>query len=171
VPPREDASTLLQLIKQKREHAKRLANENGAAGEIAMLTAGTELMPRPKGKELNLLISALKESGINIKGSSFDAISLPSDCEVDFSDEKSILDNLKNMTFIEIKTANQSRVKSDFSGFFFAITEREIFAAEVLGSQHRVMFYNKQTGATLLTSIPEILARARSMNWQASIQL
>jgi hypothetical protein len=30
---------------------------------------------------------------------------------------------------------------------------------------------NKATGTMLLTSVPEILARAKSTNWQVSVQL
>lgn len=72
---------------------------------------------------------------------------------------------------IEIKSASQARVKPGFAGFFFALTEGEIVAAEALGSRHRVALYNKLTGELQLTSVPEILARARSSNWQLSVQL
>jgi len=75
------------------------------------------------------------------------------------------------MTFIEIKTANQGRVRADFSGYFFAFTEGEIEAAEALGNRHKVMLNNNLTGETLLSSVPELLVRARSTTWQLSIQL
>jgi hypothetical protein len=75
------------------------------------------------------------------------------------------------MTFIEIKAATQTRVKEGFAGFFFALTEGEIAAADALGVQHRVALYNRISGELLLTSVPEILARSRSLNWQLSVQL
>ena len=75
------------------------------------------------------------------------------------------------MCFVEIKSANQARVKPGFSGFFFALTESEIVAAEALGKRHLVALYNKLTGELCLTSVPEILARAKSSNWQLSVQL
>ncbi|GAB3836001.1 hypothetical protein GCM10028821_33690 [Hymenobacter jeollabukensis] len=75
------------------------------------------------------------------------------------------------MVFIEIKTANQARVKDDFSGFFFALTESEIAAAEALGTRHRVALFNNITGAALLTSVADIMARAKSSSWQVSVQL
>ncbi|RQQ15535.1 hypothetical protein DF107_09070 [Burkholderia stagnalis] len=75
------------------------------------------------------------------------------------------------MMFIEIKTANQKRVRSGFTGFFFALTEGEIAASEVLKERHCVALYNKLSNELLMTSVPAILARAKSMNWQVSIQL
>ena len=63
------------------------------------------------------------------------------------------------------------RVRPDFSGFFFALAEGELIASEALGSRHRVMLLNKATGTMLLTSVPEILMRAKSTNWQVSVQL
>jgi hypothetical protein len=83
----------------------------------------------------------------------------------------SIAYNLKEMHFIEIKTASQARVKADFSGFFFALTENEILASEALGEKHKVALYNKHTGDIVLTTVSEILSRARSTTWQVSIQL
>ena len=70
-----------------------------------------------------------------------------------------------------IKTANQSRVREDFSGFFFALTENEIEASTVLGDRHRVVLFNKLTGRTLWTSVPELLQRSRSTTIQVSLQL
>lgn len=116
-------------------------------------------------------MAVLKESGVVIKGSSFDAIALPAGRVVDFTDAAAVAESLPDMVFIEIKTANQERVRPDFSGFFFALTEGELLVSEVLGPRHRVMLLNKATGAMLLTSVPEILARARSTNWQVSVQL
>ena len=67
--------------------------------------------------------------------------------------------------------ANQTRVQPGFKGFFFALTESEIAAAERLGSRHRVALFNNSTGELLITSVPEIISRAKSMNWQLSVQL
>ena len=116
-------------------------------------------------------MAALKESGIIVKRSSFDAIALPVGRMVNFTDAAAVKVNLPDMVFVEIKTANQARVRPVFSGFFFALTEGELIAAEALGSRHRVMLLNKATGTMLLTSVPEILVRAKSTNWQVSVQL
>lgn len=104
-----------------------------------------------------------------IKGSSFDAIAMP--YPIDFADPAAVRSALGEMVFIEIKTANQARTKEGFAGFFFALTESEIAAAEALKERHRVALYNKLTTELLMTSIPEILARARSTTWQLSVQL
>ena len=165
----QDAIDLLNL---KREHIKRLANQKGAAGEAEALALNPHFVPRPKGAGLKQLMAALAESGTAIRKSSFDAIALPEGVDtIDFLDVEAIRELLPRMVFIEIKTANQARVRKDFSGFFFAFTEGEIAAAEALGFRHRVMLLNRATGGMLLTSVPEILARARSTNWQVSVQL
>lgn len=162
---------LSHLIQQRRKHADRLANQNGAAGENHVLSDSSVYVPRPTGQKLANIIQALAATGIAIKKSSFDAIALPEGVTIDFADISSIERHLESLTFIEIKTATQSRVKDDFSGFFFAFTEGELLAAEALGQRHKVLLVNKTTGISLMTSVPEILARARSQTWQVSVQL
>jgi len=124
---------------------------------------------RPKGPALRSLLSALAETGVTIKASSFDALATPE--PLDFADPDRLRHQLADVTFIEIKTANQARVKPGFDGFFFALTESEISAADQLGARHRVALYNNLTAELLITSVPEIIARSRSMNWQLSVQL
>lgn len=162
---------LAELINLKRQHIKRFANKNGAAGEAQFLANTARYAPRPKGARLAKLLAALRETGITVKGSSFDAIALPGAESVDFDDVESIKRTLPRMTFIEIKTANQARVTSDFSGFFFAFTEGEIAASEQLGERHKVLLVNKVTGTVMMTSVRQVLSRAKSLNWQVSVQL
>jgi hypothetical protein len=78
---------------------------------------------------------------------------------------------LPSMIFIEIKSASQERVKEGFGGLFFVLTVGEINAAEQLGERHRVALHNTNSGEVLMTSVAEILSRARSMTWQVSVQL
>lgn len=164
-------TSLVELIKAKRAHLARFTNQNGAAGEVSAIAEMTHWVPRPKGKALQLLLEGLKATGVSIKPSSFDAIALPPGCELDFLSASNLAAVLPSMVFIEIKSANQSRVKPGFAGFFFAPTENEISAAEQLRERHKVALYNKATGEVLLTSVAEILARARSSTWQVSVQL
>ena len=161
----------LEIIKLKRKHLARLANKTGADGETYLINEMEAWIPKPRGNGLRVLLAALAESGVVIKGTSFDAISLADEITIDFTEIESVRTALPKMTFIEIKTANQKRVRTDFSGFFFALTENEITAATALKSRYRVALYNKITGDILLTSVPEILARTKSMNWQLSVQL
>jgi len=161
--------TPLEVIAAKRAHLDRLANEGGAAGEESVILANDQWLPRPKGQVLRALLEALASIGKSIKASSFDALAVPSG--IDLSNPKHLCDGLSEIVFIEIKTANQARVRPGFHGFFFALTENEIEAAAVLGRQHRVVLYNKATGEILITSVPEIVARARSSTWQLSVQL
>lgn len=161
----------LEVIKAKRQHLSRMANQGGASGELSALTAMEHWMPRPRGSGLKVLLSALTETGVVIKGSSFDAVAFPTAQQIDFTNPVSVRSALPRMTFIEIKTANQKRVRPGFTGFFFALTEGEIAASEALRERHRVALYNNVSGELLITSVPEILARTKSMNWQLSVQL
>jgi len=164
-------TTICELLELKREHVQRLANANGAAGEAMALIGNNRFVRRPKGSSLRHLMTALSATGVTIKPTSFDVIGLPECLEVDFTSVDSIRSALPEMKFIEVKTANQKRVKPDFSSFFFALTEGEIKAAEILGNRHGVLLINRATNASLLTTVPEILARARSTTWQISVQL
>lgn len=161
--------TPLEVISAKRAHLARLANQGGAAGEQDAIVLMEEWVPRPRSVQLRLLLEELALTGIAIKGSSFDALALPG--PVDFNDARSIRASLPSITFIEIKTANQTRVQPGFKGFFFALTESEIAAAELLGKRHKVALFNNLTGELSLTSVPEIIARTKSMTWQLSVQL
>lgn len=161
--------TPLEVIAAKRAHLDRLANRGGAVGEQEAVLASGHWIPRPKGPALRGLIDALAAEGVHIKASSFDALAVPAD--LDITDTNAVRSRLFEITFIEIKTANQPRVKAGFDGFFFALTENEIAAADALGARHRVALYNKISGEILLTSVPEIVARAKSSTWQFSVQL
>ena len=161
----------LELIRARREHATRLANQSGAAGERATLAEMEHWLPRPAGAGLKVLLETLREEGITIKGSSFDAIHVAGVAALDFLDKLLVQRLLPAMTFIEIKTSSQPRVKPGFEGLFFALTEGEMIAAEALGGRHRVALFNKISGEILLTSVSEILSKAKSSNWQLSVQL
>lgn len=161
--------TPLEVITAKRAHLARLANESGAAGEQAALLTMEHWTSRPKGTALRLLLATLAETGVTIKASSFDALAAPE--PLDFTEPDRLRRQIASVTFIEIKTANQARVQPGFAGFFFALTESEISAADQLGPRHRVALFNNLSGELLITSVPEIIARSRSMNWQLSVQL
>ncbi|WP_246771569.1 hypothetical protein, partial [Pseudomonas syringae] len=75
--------SLLEVIKNKHVHLARLANQNGALGEISVLSAMSHWIQRPKGLALQVLLTSLRNSGISIKSSSFDAIALPHGYELD----------------------------------------------------------------------------------------
>ena len=163
--------TPIELVEAMKQHVARLASQRGAAGEVEALGSMANWSPRPKGPGLKVLLAALGDSGIVIKKSSFDAIAMPEARLLDFCDRAAVQAALPDMVFIEIKTANQDRVGADFSGYFFSLTESEIAASVALGNRHRVALYNKTTRVLFMTSVPEILARAKSVNWQVSIQL
>lgn len=161
----------IEVIELKRRHLARFANQTGAEGEAHLVGSMSAWAGRPKGNGLKVLLSSLEELGITIKRSSFDAISHPDAENLDFSNHDEVRAAIPEMVFIEIKTADQGRVKDDFTGFFFALTESEIAASEALGKQHKVALFNKRTGLIQMTSVPEIISRAKSTYWQVSVQL
>ncbi len=161
----------LEVIQLKKAHLERLANQSGAEGEAYLISEMDNWIPRPKGKELKNLLAALLVQGIKIKPTSFDAIYCPHNIKLNFEDLSALEQDLDELIFIEIKTANQERVKEDFKGFFFALTENEIIASELLGERHKVVLFNKKNGNTLVTSVPQIVSKSRSMTWQVSVQL
>lgn len=161
--------TPLELVAARKGHLSRLANQRGAAGEQDAILLNADWIARPRGRPLRILLDALARDGKAIKASAFDALAMPA--YVNLSDPDSVQAHLAEIVFIEIKTANQARVRPGFDGFFFALTENEIIASDLLGSQHRVALFNKLTGEILLTSVPEIVARSKSRTWQLSLQL
>ncbi|PKG56343.1 hypothetical protein [Shewanella sp. GutDb-MelDb] len=162
---------IINILQFRKDHIDRLSNSSGSKGEKLAISQHEDWIERPKGTALKHLISELSKTGINIKRTSFDAIAIPVGNKVDFSSPKSIADHIKEMVFIEIKTTNKKSVKEDFTGYFFAFTEGELNAAEQLGEQHQVALVNKRTGNIVMSSIPRLLTRAKSMNWQVSVQL
>lgn len=162
---------IIDILQLRKEHVNRLSSTSGSQGENLAIQNKQQWIERPKAKELNNLLSLLSDCGINIKRTSFDAIELPEGVSINFNCLDSIKANLALMNFIEIKTTNKESVKEDFTGYFFAFTEGELHAAEQLGERHKVALVNKRTENIVMSSIPELLARAKSMNWQVSVQL
>jgi len=144
----------------------------GAAGEeFATLKQGW--LRRPTGVAMKQLMAALKASNIHIQPTSFDAIAVPPGVELAFNDLKVLAEQVKDLTFVEIKSGRRDELPEDFSGFFFALTYREIQAAIALGDKHVVALVNveKPQQGVFITDVWSLLDRSTSTNWQLSIQL
>ncbi|WP_108944122.1 hypothetical protein [Shewanella halifaxensis] len=96
---------------------------------------------------------------------------MPIGTKVDFNCPKSIQNHIYNMVFIEIKTTNNTSVKEDFTGYFFAFTQGELSASEQLGVRYAIALVNRRTKNIEMSSVPKLLVKAKSMNWQVSVQL
>jgi hypothetical protein len=59
-------TTLLDLLAEHRQHAERLSNQTGAAGEQEALSSRDGWMEKPKGANMKRLLQALRASGIEI---------------------------------------------------------------------------------------------------------
>lgn len=161
------------LLAGRKRRLRRMANQRGASGERLILSAHgyQNLVPRPSGPAMTAILKALEMEGTKIKRTSFDAILLRPDAKPDFSTIESAAAAIEGAIFLEIKATTRANVADDFTGFFFAVTEGEMQAAERLGRRHRVVLYNQLTGKTLETTVSDILARAKSATWQLSVQL
>lgn len=164
-------TSITDLLEARRSHLARLAASNGASGETSVLSVSENWIPRPKGQQSKNLRAALEESGIRIKPTAFDMISLPGGRTANFDSIEDLREVLPDMIFVEVKTATQDRVKAGFANFFFAFTENEISAAAQLGARYKVALYNSRTKELVIASLPDIMARAGSTTWQVSIQL
>jgi len=151
---------------------ERFASTSCATGAVVAPSDMARWMARPKGNGLKVLLAALRESGVLIKGSSFDAISLPDASVVDFSDAAQVKSALPGPCAWSRSRPPQSRVQPGLSGFFIALTAREIVAAEALGPRHLWPCATQtHRGAATNTSPPAILARTEPSNGQLSVQL
>ena len=160
-----------ELLRRRRLHLDRLATTGGALGERAAAVQRADWIARPKGAALRNLLAVLAERGVTIRASSFDAVAVPPDVQLDLLDLASIREHIARLVFVEIKTARQPRVRPDFAGFFFALTEGEIEAAVALADQHCVALFNALTNEMTITTVAEILRRSRSTTMQISVQL
>ncbi len=161
----------IELLRSKKEHLPRFANQRGASGETAALGNKEDWLPRPKGLGMKVLLAVLRDAGKEIKKTSFDAIGFSTPRTIDFCDRAAVQEALPDMVFLEIKTTDKEDVDENFSGHYFSITENEIAASEALGDQYRVVLFHKSTELMRMISVSEILARAKSMSWQVSVQI
>lgn len=131
--------------------------------------AAMDYVPKPKDQELaNLLELA---GGGRIKQKAFDCLLLPSGVKVDFGDKRSIKKNLRRIVFIDLKTTARQNVQPDFWNYYFSVSANQLKAAELLGDNFRFVFYNLLTGAVLILTLNQLLARIRGWHVSYSVQI
>src|SRR5216683_4062593 len=114
----------------------------------------------PTGKQRQNLLVAFAKRGKVVYGKAFDVVKLSGSVNLDelAATEK----QLEHVTVFEIKSTRK-KLRSDFSGYFFALTAAEVLDAQSLKKQFGFVLVNTGTGEHMEMSLSEIFARAKGI--------
>lgn len=114
----------------------------------------------PTGKQRQNLVVAFAKKGKVVYGKAFDVVKLSASVNLD--DLAEIEKQLEHVTVFEIKSTRK-KLRSDFSGYFFALTAAEVLVAQSLKKQFSFVLVNTGTGEHLEMSLAEIFSRAKGI--------
>ena len=134
-------------------------SRNQSAERIAINT----LLKNPKFKELtakekNTLFVAYARKNKVVHKRAFDLIRISA--KIDFSSEASIMENIENITFIEVKSTKMSK-DVNFSGQFFGLTMREMIMGQTYKNNYQFIFVDVTNGNTLEMDLKELYSRMK----------
>ena len=135
------------------------ASRNQSAERIAINT----LLKNPKFKELtakekNTLFVAYARKNKVVHKRAFDLIRISA--KIDFSSEASIMENIENITFIEVKSTKMSK-DVNFSGQFFGLTMREMIMGQTYKNNYQFIFVDITNGNTLEMDLKKLYSRMK----------
>ena len=104
------------------------------------------------------LVVAFARKGKVVHKRAFDLIRISG--KVDFSDENDIMKNLKNITFIELKSTESSK-DSKFSGHFFGLTVNQMSMGQTFKDQYRFIFLDIKNNNILEMDLKKLYSRMR----------
>ena len=135
------------------------ASRNQSAERIAINT----LLKNPKFKELtakekNTLFVAYARKNKVVHKRAFDLIRISA--KIDFSSEASIMENIENITFIEVKSTKMSK-DVNFSGQFFGLTMREMIMGQTYKNNYQFIFVDVINGNTLEMDLKKLYSRMK----------
>ena len=135
------------------------ASRNQSAERIAINT----LLKNPKFKELtakekNTLFVAYARKNKVVHKRAFDLIRISA--KIDFSSEASIMENIENITFIEVKSTKMSK-DVNFSGQFFGLTMREMIMGQTYKNNYQFIFVDVTNGNTLEMDLKKLYSRMK----------
>ena len=135
------------------------ASRNQSAERIAINT----LLKNPKFKELtakekNTLFVAYARKNKVVHKRAFDLIRISA--KIDFSSESSIMENIENITFIEVKSTKTSK-DANFSGQFFGLTMREMIMGQTYKNKYQFIFVDVINGNTLEMDLKKLYSRMK----------
>ena len=134
-------------------------SRNQSAERIAINT----LLKNPKFKELtakekNTLFVAYARKNKVVHKRAFDLIRISA--KIDFSSEASIMENIENITFIEVKSTKMSK-DVNFSGQFFGLTMREMIMGQTYKNNYQFIFVDITNGNTLEMDLKKLYSRMK----------
>ena len=134
-------------------------SRNQSAERIAINT----LLKNPKFKELtakekNTLFVAYARKNKVVHKRAFDLIRISA--KIDFSSEASIMENIENITFIEVKSTKMSK-DVNFSGQFFGLTMREMIMGQTYKNKYRFIFVDVTSENTLEMDLKKLYSRMK----------
>ena len=81
---------------------------------------------------------------------------------LDLNELAEVEKHLEHIRVFEVKSTRK-KLRSDFSGYFFALTAAEVLVAQSLKKQFGFVLVNTGTGEHLEMSLSEIFARAKGI--------
>ena len=121
------------------------------------------LLRNPKFKELtaeekNTLLVAYARKKKVVHKKAFDLIRISG--KIDFSSESSIMKNIENITFIEVKATKNAK-DAKFSGQFFGLTMREMIMGQTYKNKYRFIFVDVTSENTLEMDLKKLYSRMK----------
>ena len=136
------------------------SGQKTARAAAAILVAKKAGFIIPTAKQRQNLLVAFAKRGKVVYGKAFDVVKLS--LPVDLADLAEVEKHLEQIKVFEVKSTRK-KVKSDFSGYFFALTAGEVLVAQSLKKQFGFVLVNTGTGEHLEMSLSEIFARAKGI--------
>jgi hypothetical protein len=136
------------------------SGQKTAKAAAAILVAKKAGFIIPTGNQRqNLLVAFAKRNKV-VYGKAFDVVKLSG--PVDLDDLAEIEKYLEHIKVFEIKSTRK-KLRSDFSGYFFALTAAEVLVAQSLKKQFGFVLVNTGTGEHLEMSLSEIFSRSKGI--------
>ena len=109
-------------------------------------------------EEKNTLLVAYARKKKVVHKKAFDLIRIPN--KIDFSSESSIMKNIENITFIEVKSTKMSK-DVNFSGQFFGLTMREMIMGQTYKNKYQFIFVDVTSENTLEMDLKKLYSRMK----------
>ena len=136
------------------------SGQKTAKAAAAILVAKKAGFIIPSGTQRQNLLVAFAKRGKVVYGKAFDLVKLST--PVDLEELAEVEKHLEQIKVFEVKSTRK-KLRSDFSGYFFALTAAEVLAAQSLKKQFGFVLVNTGTREHLEMSLSEIFARAKGI--------
>ena len=143
------------------------SGQKTAKAAAAILVAKKAGFIIPTGKQRQNLLVAFAKRGKVVYGKAFDVIKFSA--PVDLDELAEVEKRLEQIKVFEVKSTRK-KLRSDFSGYFFALTAAEVLVAQSLKKQFGFVLVNTGTREHLEMTLSEIFARAKGIypTWSIS---